>query len=119
MEYKREYSPNIKKEIIAFANSGGGIIYIGRDDNGKPYPLPDIEGTLTQITNSIRDSILPDVTTFVGYEANENGIAITVQEGTHKPYFLLEKGLKPSGVYVRQGASSVPASFEQIRGMII
>jgi ATP-dependent DNA helicase RecG len=31
---------------------------------------------------------------------------------------LKSKGLKPSGVYVRQGASSVPASPEQIRQMI-
>ena len=43
---------------------------------------------------------------------------VTVSEGTHKPYFLTEKGLKPSGVYVRQGASSVPASYEQIREFI-
>ncbi|MEL7624463.1 MAG: ATP-binding protein [Clostridiales bacterium] len=117
-EYKREYTPDIKKEVIAFANSGGGVIHVGRDDNGKPYPMTDIDGTLTQITNSIRDSILPDVTMFVAYEVNETGIIITVQEGTHKPYFLPEKGLKPAGVYVRQGASSVPASFEQIREMI-
>lgn len=38
--------------------------------------------------------------------------------GTNKPYFLKDKGMKPSGIYVRQGASSVPASWEQIRGMI-
>ena len=118
IEYKREYTADIKKEIIAFANSGGGTIYIGRDNDGKPYPLPDMDETLTQITNSIRDGILPDVTMFVGYEAGQNGIVITVREGTHKPYFLPEKGIKPSGVYVRQGTSSVPASFEQIREMI-
>ena len=117
-EYKREYTSEIKKEVIAFANSSGGLIYIGRDDEGKPYPLTDINETLTKITNSIRDGILPDVTMFVGYETDENGIIITVQEGTRKPYFILEKGLKPSGVYVRQGASSVPASYEQIREMI-
>lgn len=117
-EYKREYTPDIKKEVIAFANSGGGVIYVGRDDSGKHYPLSDIDGTLTQITNSIRDSILPDVTMFLAYEADETGITITIREGTHKPYFLPEKGLKPSGVYVRQRASSVPASFEQIREMI-
>lgn len=118
IEYKREYTADIKKEIIAFANSGGGTIYIGRDNDGKPYPLPDMDETLAQITNSIRDGILPDVTMFVGYETDQNGIVITVREGTHKPYFLPEKGIKPSGVYVRQGTSSVPASFEQIREMI-
>ena len=117
-EYKREYTTDIKKEVMAFANSSGGVIYIGRDDEGNPYPLTDINGTLTQITNSVRDGLSPDVTMFVGYETDANGITITVREGTHKPYFLPEKGLKPSGVYVRQGASSVPASYEQIREMI-
>jgi ATP-dependent DNA helicase RecG len=117
-EFKREYTADIKKEVMAFANSNGGTIYVGRDDTGKPYPLNDVTGTLTQITNSVRDGISPDVTMFVGYETDENGIVITVREGTHKPYFLPEKGLKPSGVYVRHGASTVPASFEQIREMI-
>jgi ATP-dependent DNA helicase RecG len=117
-EFKREYTADIKKEVIAFANSGGGVIYVGRDDKGNPYPLSDIDETLTQITNSVRDGILPDVTMFVGYETGKDGIVVTVREGTHKPYFLPEKGLKPSGVYVRQGASSVPASYEQIRELI-
>ena len=118
IEFKREYTADIKKEVLAFANSSGGIIYVGRDDDGNPYPLNDVEETLIQITNSIRDGISPDVTMFVGYEADDNGITITVREGTHKPYFLPEKGLKPSGVYVRQGTSSVPASYERIREMI-
>ncbi|MCL2020268.1 MAG: putative DNA binding domain-containing protein [Oscillospiraceae bacterium] len=118
IEYKREYTADIKKEVMAFANSGGGVVFVGRDNDGNAYPLPDLDETLTQITNSIRDGILPDVTMFVKYETEESGINITVGEGTHKPYFLPEKGIKPSGVYVRQGASSVPASFEQIREMI-
>lgn len=118
IEYKQEYTADIKKEVVAFANSGGGVIYVGRDDKSNPHPLTDIDDTLTKITNSIRDSILPDVTMFVKYEISETSITITIQEGTYKPYFLSEKGLKPSGVYVRQGASSVPASYEQIREMI-
>ena len=117
-EFKREYTSDIKKEVIAFANTAGGMVYIGRDDDGSAYPLDDVDGTLTQVTGSIRQGIQPDVTIFVGYETKEDGIAITVREGTNKPYYLTEKGIKPSGVYVRQGASSVPASFEQIRQMI-
>jgi len=117
-EFKREYTPELKKEIIAFANTDGGVIHVGRDDSGNPYPLPDADEVLTQITNSIRDSILPDITMFVSYETSKSIIVITVQEGTNKPYYLAEKGLKPSGVYVRQDSSSVPASHEQIREMI-
>jgi len=118
IEFKREYAADIKKEVIAFANTDGGVIYIGRDNDGNAYGLSDIDGVLSQITNSIRDSVLPDITMFVDYDIAGTGIKITVQEGTNKPYYLADKGLRPSGVYVRQGASSVPASFEQIRQMI-
>jgi ATP-dependent DNA helicase RecG len=117
-EFKREFTPEIKKEVIAFANTSGGTIYIGIDDDGKPYALPNPDEVLLRITNSIRESIQPDVTMFVRYDMTEQGIKITVREGTNKPYYLAEKGLKPSGVYVRQGASSVPASLEAIRQMI-
>ena len=36
LEYKRQYTPDIKKEVVAFANTAGGTIYIGVDDNGTP-----------------------------------------------------------------------------------
>jgi ATP-dependent DNA helicase RecG len=55
---------------------------------------------------------------FINYEIAADGIKITVGEGTNKPYYLKDKGLKPSGVYIRQGASSAQASYEQIREMI-
>ena len=117
-EFKREYTTDIKKEVVAFANTNGGHIYVGRDDKGNPYPLADVTGTMSQITNSIRDGILPDVTMFVSYETDESSITMAVSEGTNKPYYLAEKGIKPSGVFVRQGESAAPASFEQIREMI-
>jgi len=117
-EFKREYTADIKKEVIAFANTDGGVIYVGKDNDGNNYPVTDTDEVLTQITNSIRDSILPDVTLFTSYDVSGGGIKITVQEGTNKPYYLADKGIKPAGVYVRQGASSVQASFEQIRQMI-
>lgn len=49
---------------------------------------------------------------------NKDVIVIQVQRGALRPYYIAEKGLKPSGVYVRQGSSSVPASEESIRQMI-
>jgi len=117
-EFKREYTADIKKEVVAFANTNGGVIYIGRDNSGNIYELSDIDEILSQITNVIRDSILPDITMFVNYDISETSIKITVFEGTNKPYYLADKGIRPAGVYVRQGASSVPASFEQVRQMI-
>lgn len=119
IEFKLQVTDEIYKEVIAFANTDGGTIYIGIDDNGNAVGIDNIDETYTRITNGIRDAIHPDVTMFIKYTLQENKvIKITVGEGSYKPYYLKSKGLKPSGVYIRQGASSVPASPEQIRQMI-
>lgn len=119
MEYKAQMTDDIYKEVIAFANTNGGIIYIGIDDQGNLTGIDDVDTTYTRLTNGIRDAIAPDVTMFVRYVLQENNvIQIEVGEGSYKPYYLKSKGLKPTGVYVRQGASSVQASPNQIRKMI-
>lgn len=118
IEYKREYVDDIAKEVIAFANTDGGEIYVGVNDDGTPAPLSDTDDTYTRITNCVRDSVAPDVTMFTKYTLNDGVIKVDISEGSSKPYYLKSKGLKPSGVYIRQGTSSVQASPEQIRQMI-
>ena len=119
IEYKSQLTDEIYKEVIAFANTDGGIIYIGVDDQGNATGIDDVDGTYTRLTNGVRDAIRPDVTMFVRYVLQDNQvIRIEIGEGSYKPYYLKGKGLKPNGVYVRQGASSVQASPEQIRQMI-
>ena len=118
-EYKSQLVDDIYKEVIAFANTDGGVIYIGIDDHGNVTGIDNVDETYTRLTNGIRDAIAPDVTMFVRYVLQESKvIQIEVGEGSYKPYYLKSKGMKPSGVYVRQGASSVPASPEQILRMI-
>ena len=119
IEFKSQFTEDIYKEVIAFANTDGGIVYVGIDNDGNAVGLTDVDQEYTRITNGIRDAIMPDVTMFVRFTIQENKVVrITVSEGSNKPYYLKGKGLKPSGVYVRQGTSSVPASPEQIRQMI-
>lgn len=119
IEFKLQFTEEIYKEVIAFANTDGGVIYIGIDNNGNAVGIDNVDENYTRITNGIRDAIMPDVTMFVKYTIQENHVVrITVREGSYKPYYLKTKGLKPSGVFVRQGTSSVSASPEQIRMMI-
>ena len=119
VEFKSGFTEEIYKEVIAFANTDGGTIFVGVDNNGNEVGLTDVDDEYTRITNGIRDAIQPDVTMFVKYTIQDNKVVkITVSEGANKPYYLRGKGLKPSGVYVRQGASSVQSSAEQIRQMI-
>lgn len=119
IEYKSQMIDDIYKEVIAFANTDGGVIYLGIDDKGNLIGIDNVDETYTRLTNGIRDAIAPDVTMFVRYVLQDNKvIQIEVAEGSYKPYYLKSKGMKPTGVYVRQGTSSVQASPEQIRQMI-
>ncbi len=119
IEYKSQMVNDIYKEVVAFANTDGGVIYIGIDDNGNLTGIDNVDETYTRLTNGIRDAIAPDVTMFVKYVLQDNKvIQIEVGEGSYKSYYLKSKGMKPNGVYIRQGASSVQASPDQIRRMI-
>lgn len=122
VELKAEVVSDICKEIIAFANTKGGTLYIGVQDDGQIIGVNNADRVTLQISNMVRDSIKPDVTMFVGYKTQEeNGrqvVAVTVQKGTDQPYYLGSKGLKPSGVYVRNGTSTDPATDTAIRKMI-
>ena len=122
VELKEVFVDDIKKEIIAFANCNGGKLYIGVQDDGIVVGLDDPDATALQISNMVRDAIKPDITMFLHYETlEENGkkiVAVDIQRGTDRPYYIAKKGMRPEGVYVRQGYSAVPATDAAIRQMI-
>lgn len=122
VELKAEVVGDVCKEVIAFANTKGGTLYIGVSNDGSVVGVKNADQVMLQLNNMIRDSIKPDVTMFVGYETqhvtDKDIIAVTIQKGTDRPYYLGSKGVKPSGVYVRNGTSSDPATDTAIRRMI-
>lgn len=114
IEFKLKFTAEIYKEVIAFANTNGGNNNsIGIDNEGNAVGINDVGENYTRITNRIRDAIMPDITMFIKYTIQENKVVlITVGEGSNKTYYLKSKGIKPCGVFVRQGTSSVSSSFE-------
>ena len=122
VELKSIVMDDIKKEIIAFANCDGGTVYVGVADDGKVLGVENADECALQISNMVRDAVKPDVTMFIHYETLEcDGkavVTVNIQRGTNRPYYLAKKGLRPEGVYVRQGYSSVPATDTAIRQMI-
>ena len=121
-EFKREYTDEIKKTVVAFANTRGGELLIGVEDDGSVIGVPDVDGTMLKVTNALRDSIKPDITMFLLCEKREmegkDVVTVSVQKGTACPYYLAAKGPRPEGVFVRQGASTVPATGSAILKMI-
>ena len=122
VELKATVVEDIKKEIIAFANCKGGKLYIGIQDDGTVSGLDNPDETSLQISNMVRDAIKPDLTMFLHYETvtvdGKKIVAVDIYQGTERPYYIAKKGLRPEGVYVRQGYSSVPATNTAIRRMI-
>ena len=122
VELKAIVVDDIKKEIIAFANCDGGKLYIGVQDDGTVSGLHNPNEVALQISNMVRDAIKPDLTMFIHYETmtvdEKKIVAVDIQQGTERPYYIAKKGLRPEGVYVRQGYSSVPATNTAIRRMI-
>lgn len=122
VELKEILTSELKKEVVAFANTCDGIIYIGVNDKGEVIGVENSDDVIERAGASIRNAIKPDVSMYVTLNVeqveNKNIVAIRVQRGVSRPYYIAEKGLKPSGVYIRQGNSSVPASEDYIRQMI-
>jgi len=54
IEFKEQWRDDALKTICAFANAGGGVVYIGIDDNGKSVAVKDIKKLMEDIPNKIR-----------------------------------------------------------------
>ena len=123
VEYKRQYIKDLRKDIVAFANTEGGKLYLGIGDDGEVIGTDDPDDVMLRIAGSLKDSIAPDIMPFlqIRAESMQDKIVIVVETavGSARPYYLREKGLKPSGVYVRRGSASQPLSEDGIRAMIV
>lgn len=122
IEFKRQYTDDIKYAVLAFANTEGGTLYIGINDDCSVEGVENPDAVMLQVMNMIRDTIRPDITVAVDCSTelmeNKHVVVLIIQRGVARPYYLANKGIRPAGVYVRQGASSVPASETAILQMI-
>lgn len=122
LEFKATFVSDLNKEVIAFANTNGGEIYVGLNDNGTACGLKNINDVELQCINHIANTIKPDITPFVKYEKTvvdgKDVLKIVVNKGSMTPYYIAGKGIRPEGVYLRMGTASVPASETAIVKMI-
>jgi len=122
-ELKAELTKDIKKEIVAFANTNDGTIYIGIDDIGNVIGLKNANKDLEALSGMIREGIKSDLTLYtkiyIEKIEDKDIIVVKVSEAPNKPYYLADKGIKTSGVYLRHGNASVQANEEVIKKMLI
>ncbi|MBN1632650.1 MAG: putative DNA binding domain-containing protein [Ignavibacteria bacterium] len=119
VEFKRKFSEpeKIAKEMIAFANSKGGIILFGVDDNRDIIGVESEKGELELIDTAAKFYCEPEV----GYHyeimeiKNKDIVIVTVPESKFKPHKLIsEKISEDLRVYIRSKDKSVIASKETV-----
>lgn len=117
IEFKRDMSSLIPilKTIVAFANTAGGILIIGKSVNGELVGVKDIFKSEERLANAIADHIRPQMLPDIEV-ATVQGKDLLVVKVAHwrAPFYLKKEGL-PRGAYIRLGTTSRPASEELLR----
>ena len=113
---------DVAKCVVAFANCSGGVLYIGVDPDGVAVGVDDAASLVVVVDDFIREAIRPDISPFFKTSVvkldGKIVIQVDVESGTNRPYYLVDKGMTPEGVFLRKGAVSVPATNLAIRTMI-
>ncbi len=83
IEWKASWRDEYLKWLCGFANAHGGVLEIGRADDGTPIGLPNTDRLLEELPNKIRDilGIVPDVD--VIQEDGKDLIRIRIEEHPH------------------------------------
>ena len=122
LEFKRKVPrpERFAKEIIAFANTRGGRVLIGVDDDGTLAGVRDAEEEEYVLRQALEGRCDPPVeitTERVPVSRKRSVVLVTVPQSTQKPHFLVNgEDVKPTA-YVRVDDMSVEASREARRLM--
>lgn len=111
-------SLKLTKTVAAFANGSGGIIFIGVDDSGG---LAGVAGNLNQenvrLSQMIRENLTHQPAVKI-YDQVIDGVSLLVAEiskGETPPYGV---GRSNPRYYVRRGATTFPATPDEIRLLV-
>ncbi|MEW6734306.1 MAG: RNA-binding domain-containing protein [Acidobacteriota bacterium] len=104
-------SENIAAEIVALANSGGGAIIFGVNDNRRVEGLDDPEQVEEELRQICRTQIIPPVVPYIDKVAFDNGRRILVLEieDRRAPHYCFD-----NRYYIREGATKREASGSEI-----
>lgn len=119
LEFKRKVSSpeKIARTLCAFANTRGGIILFGVDDDGSLVGVESEKTEIGLIRNAGEYYCTPSVEItfeFIPYKRREIIIAY-IEESIAKPHFVIHDGVEDSRAYIRVKDQTVIASKEVIK----
>jgi len=108
VEFKEHFTPRIDEDIVAFANTKGGVILLGvRDD--RTVSGEKLTNDLKARINSIARNCAPPIQTKIKHI--QNIVAIEVSQGEEKPYSC------SSGYFRRLDGTTQKMSNHELRIM--
>ena len=110
IEFKESFEKSLQKEIVAFANASGGVIYLGVTDAGTMKGI-DVTNRLKSQIQDIAYNCDPSI--IINLFEQDNILAVEVPEGKNKPYSC------SNGFYMRMGANSQKMTRNEILALAI
>lgn len=120
LEFKRDLSSTapILKTLIAFANTAGGILIIGRENEGDIVGVKNVLSIEERLSNVISDSISPPLFPEIEIvSVGGHSLVIVSVSRWRGPFYLNQKG-EAQGTYIRLGSTNRkagPGIIEEIK----
>ena len=107
----------ILRDVVAFANTNGGTVYVGVSPNPKvkPVGVKDPDSAVTELLSEIQRMITPPIEARIDVQQTEglSVVRISVPKGSDPPYVL-----EGSKIYVRQESETSMAMRDEIVSLI-
>src|SRR5690348_11724239 len=120
LDYKREFPTELVKTVSAMANTFGGVVIIGvdEDNNGGPVlpivGIPFERGLEERVINIMVDAVTPPIIPEVGVCANADesraALIVRVAQSTETPHAMHSN----TRVYVRTGKRNSPEELANL-----
>ncbi len=125
VEFKRkvEYPEKVIREMVAFANTKGGHLFIGIDDDGSMPGIRDAEEGIYAIEKALEKWCRPAIdyqVETVPLSRKKSIVSFYVKESTKKPHYVLFNQIMAEAVtatknHTKNGASSIPKKRAYVR----
>ena len=107
------------KSISAFANTSGGVLLYGVDNDGNLVGLENAERDAEDISEMIKSLMdpIPEFDLSLHAEDGRKFVVVSVKAGTTTPYYVFLKGHRDA--YIRIGNESVKANSIDLKRLVL
>ena len=107
------------KSVSAFANTNGGSLFYGVNDDGEIVGLSDPQGDADAISEAIKARLdpVPEVQLIPLEHEGKHLLEVRVKAGTLTPYYYYQDGTRTA--YVRVGNESVECNSQQLLSLVL